>query len=40
MDAEAMGTVLNKKGDVLAITTKEPSDPSAFIVLAVGQLNN
>ena len=28
------------EGDVLAITIKEPSDPSTFIVLAVGQLNN
>ena len=29
-----------EEGDVLAITIKEPSNPSTFIVLAVEQLNN
>ena len=32
MDSEAMGAMLKVEGDVLAITTKEPSDPSAFIM--------
>ena len=40
MDVEAMETMLKMEGDVFAITNKEPSDPSAFIVPAVGQLNN
>ena len=40
MDVEGTETMLNMEGDVLAITIKEPSDPSTFIVLAVGQLNN
>ena len=38
--AEAMGIMLNMEGDVLAITIEEPSDPSAFILPAIGQLNN
>ena len=38
MDAKAMETMLKMEGDVFAITIKEPSDPSTFIVLAVGQL--
>ena len=40
MDVEGIETMLNMEGDVPAITIKEPSDPSTFIVLAVGQLNN
>jgi len=40
MDAESMGAMLKEEGDVLAITIEEPSDPSTFIILAVGQLNN
>ena len=40
MDAEAMETMLKMEGDVFAITNEEPSDPSTFIVSAVGQLNN
>ena len=40
MDAEAMETMLKMEGDVFAITNEEPSDPSTFIVPAVGQLNN
>ena len=40
MDAEAMGAMLKEEGDMLAITIKEPSDPSAFIMPIVGQLNN
>ena len=32
MDAEAMGAMLKVEGNVLAIATKEPSDPSAFIM--------
>ena len=40
MDAEAMETMLKMKGDVFAITNEEPSDPFAFIVSVVGQLNN
>ena len=32
MDAKAMGAMLKVEGDVLTITTKEPSDPSAFIM--------
>ena len=40
MDAETMKTMLKIEGDVFTITNKEPSDPSAFIVPFVGQLNN
>ena len=32
MDAKAMGAMLKVEGDVITITTKEPSDPSAFIM--------
>ena len=39
MDAETMETMLKKEGDVLAIIISKPSDPSTFIVPAVGQLN-
>ena len=38
MDVEAMETMLKMEGDVLAITNEEPSDPSTFIVPAVGNL--
>ena len=37
---EAMETMLNMEGDMLAITLEEPSDPSTFIMFAVGQHNN
>ena len=40
MDVEAMETMLNMEADVLTITIKEPSDPFAFIVFSVRQLNN
>ena len=40
MDAEAVETMLKEGRDVLAITIKESSDPSAFILLAMGQFNN
>ena len=40
MDAEAMETMLKMEGDAFAITNEEPSDPSAFIVPIVVQLNN
>lgn len=40
MDAEAIETMLNMEGDVLAITMEEPSDPFAIIVLTVGYPNN
>ena len=40
MDVEAMETMLKMEGDVFAITNEEPSDPSAFIMLAMGQLNH
>ena len=40
MDAEAMETMLKEERDVLAITIKESSNPSTFIVPAMGQLNN
>ena len=40
MDVEAMETMLKMEGDVFTITNEELSDPSAFIVPAVGQLNN
>ena len=40
INAKTMETMLNMEGDVLTITIEEPSDPSGFIVLAVGQLNN
>ena len=40
MDAKAMETMLKMEADVFAITNEEPSDPSAFIMPIVGQLNN
>ena len=40
MDTEAMGTMLKVEGNVLAITTEKPSDPSAFILPTDGQLSN
>ena len=40
MDAEAMEAMLKMEGGVFAITNKEPSDPSTFIMPIVGQLNN
>ena len=36
----AMWTMLKKEGDVFAIAIEEPSDPSTFIIHAMGQLNN
>ena len=40
MDAEAMETMLKMEGDMFTIAIEEPSDPSTFIMPAVGQLNN
>ena len=40
MDAEAVETMLKEEGVVLTNTIKESSDPFAFIVPAIGQLNN
>ena len=40
MDAEAMETMLNMEADVLTIIIEEPSDPFAFILSTIGQLNN
>ena len=40
MDAEATKTMLKEEGDMFAITNKEPSDNSIFIVPVLGQLNN
>ena len=40
MDVEAIETMLKEERDVLAITIKELSDPSTFIVPTVRQLNN
>ena len=39
-DAETMETMLKMEGNLFTITNKEPSDPSAFIVPFLGQLNN
>ena len=40
MDAKVMRVMLKVEGDVLAITTEEPSDPSASILHTDGQLSN
>ena len=40
MDAEAMKTMMKTSGDVFTITNGEPSDPSKFIMLVVGPINN
>ena len=40
MDTEAMGAILKMEGDVLAITAKEPSDLSTFIMPTNGKLSN
>ena len=40
MDAEVVKTMMKTSGDVFAITNKEPSNPSTFIIPIVGQLNN
>ncbi|KAK9998060.1 hypothetical protein SO802_017663 [Lithocarpus litseifolius] len=40
MDAEAIKTMMKTSGDVFAITNEEPSDPSKFIMPAVGPINN
>ena len=40
MDAKTMETMLKMEGNLFAITNKEPSDPSAFIVPFLRQLNN
>ena len=40
IDVEAMETMLKMEGDMFTITTKEPCDPSTFIMPVVGQLNN
>ena len=36
MDTEAMKTMVEMSGDVFAITNKELSDPSKFIMPSVG----
>ena len=40
IDAEAMETMLKMEGDMFSITNEEPSDPYAFIMPIIGQLNN
>ena len=40
LDAKAMETMLKMEGDVFAINNEEPSDPPAFIMPIVRQLNN
>ena len=40
MDAKAMKTMMKMSGDVFAITNKEPSDPSKFIMPIMGPINN
>ena len=40
MDAKALKTMMKASGNVFTITNKEPSDPSKFITLAVGPINN
>ena len=40
MDAEAMKTMMKISGDVFAITNEEPSNPSKFIMLVMGPINN
>ena len=40
MDVEAMKTMMKMSGDVFAITNKEPSDPSKFIMPTTGLINN
>ena len=40
MDAEAIKTMMTTSGDVFAITNKEPSDPSKFIMPSIGPINN
>ena len=40
MDAKAMKTMMKTSGEVFTITNKEPSNPSKFITLVVGPINN
>ena len=40
MDAEAMKTMMKMSRDVFAITNEEPSDPSKFIMPAMGPISN
>ena len=40
LDAKAMETMLKMEGDVFAISNEEPSDPPAFIMPIVRQLNS
>ena len=40
MDAEAKKTMIKMSRDVFAIATKEPSDPSKFIMPTMGSINN
>ena len=40
MGAEATKTMMKTSGDVFAITNEEPSDPSTFIMLIIGPINN
>ena len=40
MGAEATKTMMKTSGDVFAITNEEPGDPSTFIMLIMGPINN
>ena len=40
MDVEVMKTMMKTSGDMLAITSEEPSDPSKFIIPIMGPINN
>ena len=40
MDAKAIEIMLKMEGYVFAVTNEKPNDPSTFIVLAMGHLNN
>ena len=40
MDVEAMKTMMKTSGDMFAIATEEPSDPSKFIMPTMVPINN
>ena len=40
MGAEVTKTMMKTSGDVFAITNEEPGDPSTFIMLIMGPINN
>ena len=40
MDVEVTKTMMKMSGDVFTITNEKPSDPSKFIMLIVGPINN